>query len=315
MCGSLSQSGSATEAGAKLSAEAGLKGLFAKIADPKLKGEIAGSIKTYTNVLQKDLLESHKSTRECRIKVFDRLMDFLQQKPLASTTSSQLEASKATQLSSLTPGICGSSVYVYRDSLNSTIFTPQRLWLCKDFSARKVVSGRVGLTPADALLIDGHRGKIDMDGESTTLYWGDSSEKLLSVRVKNTGPVTVRIDEIKILHASVNESAAWPDSVKIPFIIFPNESVIVPVAKIGVMAQQIHNKYGTADHYYDVRANDVSLCNTLSYTGECYQNSSGFGIGIKYTDIFGDRYQFNKLEYFLTAKLSPQLPMSERVLD
>lgn len=315
MCGSLSQSGSATEFQAKLSAEIGLKNLFAKIADPKIKGELGENIKTYTNVLQKDLFESHKSTRECKIKVFERLMDFLQQKPAASATSSQLNASKATQLSSLPPGICGSSVYVYRDSLNSTAFTPQRLWLCKDFSARKVASGRVGLTPAEALLIDAHRGKIDIDGESTSLYWGDSPEKLLSVRLKNTGPVTVRIDAIKVLHASVNEASTWPDAVKVPFMIFPNESVIVPIAKIGVMAKGIHNEYSIADHYYDVRADAASLCDTLQYTGTCNQNSSGFGVGVKYTDIFGDRYQFNKLAYFLTAKLYRQLPMSEQVLN
>lgn len=315
MCGSLSQSGSATEAEAKLSAEMGLKNLFAKIADPKIKGEIAGNIKTYTNVLQKDLLESHKSTRECRIKVFERLMDFLQKKTAASATSSQLDASKSTQLSSLVPGICGSSVYVYRDSLNSTTFTPQRLWLCKDFSARKVASGRVGLTPAEALLIDGHRGKIDIDGESTKLYWGESPEKLLSVRLKNTGPVTVRIDAIKVLHASVNEASAWPDAVKVPFMIFPNESVIVPIAKLGVMAKGIHNEYSDADHYYDVRADAASLCDTLKYTGTCNQNSSGFGVGVRYTDIFGDSYQFNKLAYFLTAKLNRQPPMSGQVLN
>ena len=315
MCGSLSQSGLVTEAEAKLSAEVGLKNLLKKIVDPKLKGEIGGNIKIYTNVLQKDLLESHKSIRECKIKVFERLMDFLQQKTAASATLSQLDASKATMLSSLAPGICGSSVYVYRDSLNTTTFTPQRLWLCKDFSARKVASGRVGLTPADALLIDGHRGKIDVDGESTRLYWGASPEKLLSVRLKNTGPVTVRIDAIKVLHSSINEAAAWPDSVKVPFIIFPNESVIVPIANIGVMAKGIHNEYSTADHYYDVRTDDASLCDALQHTGTCSQNSSGFGVGVKYTDIFGDRYQFNKLAYFLTAKLNLQPPMSEQVIN
>lgn len=178
MCGSLSQSGSTIEAKAQLSAEVGLKSLLAKIVDPKIKGEIGGNIKTYTNVLQKDLLESHKGTRECNIKVFDRLMDFLQPKPVASAISSQLDASKATQLSSLTPGICGSSVYVYRNSVDSTTFTPHRLWLCKDFSARKVASGRVGLTPVAALLIDRRRGKIDIDGESTKLYWGASPENV-----------------------------------------------------------------------------------------------------------------------------------------
>jgi hypothetical protein len=315
MCGSLSQSGSTTEAEAKLSAEVGLKNLLAKIVNPKLKGEIGGNIKKYTNVLQKDLLESHKSIRDCNIKVLDRLMDFVQPKPAASKISSQLDASKATQMSSLSPGICGSSVYVYRDSLISTTFTPQRLWLCKDFSARKVASGRVGLTPADALLIDGHRGKIDMDSESTKLYWGESPENLLSVRLKNTGPVTVRIDTIKVLHASVNNAAAWPDAVKVPFIIFPNESVIVPIARIDVMARGIRNEYSIADHYYDVQSNTASLCDTLQYAGTCNQNSSGFGVGVKYTDIFGDRYQFNKLEYFISVKLDRQLPMSEQVLN
>ena len=315
MCGSLSQNGSTTEAEAKLSAEAGLKSLIAKIVNPKLKIEIAGNLKKYTNVLQKDLLESQKSTRECRVKVFYRLMDFVQPKSAASGISSQLDASKATQLSALTPGICGSSVYVYRESLNSTTFTPQRLWLCKDFSARKVASGRVGLTPTDALLIDNHRGKIDIDNESTKLYWGDSPEKLLSVRLKNTGPVTVRIDAIKVLHASINEAAAWSDTVRIPFIIFPNESVIVPIAKIGVIAKGIHNEYRTDDHYYDVQSDTASLCDTLEYTGVCNQSSSGFGLGIEYTDIFGDKYQFNKLAYFLTAKLNHQTPMSEQVLN
>ena len=84
---------------------------------------------------------------------------------------------------------------------------------------------------------------------------------------------------------------------------------------MDVMAKGIRNEYKIDDHYYNVQSDAASLCDSLEYTGTCDQNSSGFGIGVKYTDIFGDKYQFNKLEYFLSAKINRQPPIAEQILN
>lgn len=314
MCGSFSQHGTNIQAEAKLAAEAGLKGLWTKFVGGKASASLAGTVDWYSNVLQKDLLQNNKDLRECKLIVFKRLLDFIEKARQEKNRASQLEGAAASQMARLSPGTCSNSIYMYRTSEGGASFVAQAIWQCKDFGTRRVAANKAGLSPPDAMFIDSHRGKIEISGETTSLLWGISPKKLLTVRIRNVGPVSVRVDSIEVLQSSIRAKAAWPDLIRDSFVIFPSEEVVVPAVDIAVLSRAVHGQYDEERYKYAVKTVSAGGCDLPSgFSGSCSSSSRGFALSVKYTDVFSDRYQLNKAEYLVAQETVASAPVQIRV--
>jgi hypothetical protein len=212
------------------------------------------------------------------------------------------------------PGNCGNSIFVFRREGEATNFTAQEYWKCGDFGKRKVATNKTGLSPSDALIVDGHRGKIIIAEELTGLVWGVSPKRILSLKIKNTGPVSIRIDSVEVLHESLHGATAWPKIVDLPFVLFPDSEVIVPAVDMNVLTSNVFGSHPDENTQYSVITKSSSECNLPEGSfGNCELLSRGFGLSIKFTDVFGDRYQLNKLEYLLSKKtiITGSMPLRE----